>query len=133
MDSIGNRIRTVRKENGLTLVTFGERIGITNPSLSAIENGKTNPSTQTVMLICREFGVNETWLRTGEGEKYMHLSRRDAVAAYVGKILGGKVTPLESALIEFMAQTSAQEWEELASILKRLTDTIAGDEKEEQD
>lgn len=44
---------------------FGERIGIKRSSISLIESGKNNPSDQTIMLICREFGYNEEWLRDG--------------------------------------------------------------------
>jgi transcriptional regulator with XRE-family HTH domain len=47
---------------------FGSRIGIGKASISLLESGKNNPSVQTITLICREFGVNEQWLRTGEGE-----------------------------------------------------------------
>ena len=49
---------------------FGSRIGIGKASISLLESGKNNPSVQTITLICREFGVNEQWLRTGEGEMF---------------------------------------------------------------
>jgi transcriptional regulator with XRE-family HTH domain len=49
---------------------FGSRIGIGKASISLLESGKNNPSIQTIALICREFGVNEQWLRTGEGEMF---------------------------------------------------------------
>lgn len=70
---MNERIKIVRKNEGLTLEKFGERIGITASSCSTIENGKTNPSDQTIRSICREFNVSETWLRTGEGEMYNRL------------------------------------------------------------
>lgn len=58
MNNIGERIRHLRKDISLTLTEFGEHIGITAASLSAIETGKTNPSELTIRAICREFGVN---------------------------------------------------------------------------
>ena len=67
--SVGERIKQVRKEAGLTLRAFGAQIGISNGSVSQIEHGVINPSAQTIKSICREFRINETWLRTGEGEK----------------------------------------------------------------
>lgn len=67
---MNERIRQVRKENGLTLEKFGKRIGITAASCSTIESGKSNPSNRTVLAICREFGISETWLRTGSGDMY---------------------------------------------------------------
>lgn len=65
-----DRIREVREYFGLSMEKFGSRIGIGKASISLLESGKNNPSVQTITLICREFGVNEQWLRTGEGEMF---------------------------------------------------------------
>ena len=65
-----DRIREVREHFGLSMEKFGSRIGIGKSSISLLESGKNNPSVQTITLICREFGVNEQWLRTGEGEMF---------------------------------------------------------------
>ena len=65
-----DRIREVREHFGLSMEKFGSRIGIGKASISPLESGKNNPSVQTITLICREFGVNEQWLRTGEGEMF---------------------------------------------------------------
>ena len=119
------RIREIRKDNNLTQTEFGERIGVKGNTITGYENGTRIPSDAIILSICREFNVNEDWLRTGQGEKYLRLSRKEAVAAYVGKILGGKVTPLEETLIEFMSETSPQEWEELARIINRFTEKMA--------
>lgn len=124
MESIAERIRIVRKEAGLTLVSFGERIGITNQSLSAIENGKSNPSAQTILLICREFGVNEIWLRTGVGEPFAPKTRAETIAAYVGQVVAGKRTETETLLIELMAETSVDEWKTLSVFFKRLSEKM---------
>lgn len=65
-----DRIREVREHFGLSMEKFGSRIGICKASISLLESGKNNPSVQTITLICLEFGVNEQWLRTGEGEMF---------------------------------------------------------------
>lgn len=65
-----DRIREVREHFGLSMEKFGSRIGIGKASISLLESGKNNPSVQTITLICREFGVNEQWLRTGDGEMF---------------------------------------------------------------
>lgn len=122
---MNERIKTLRLELSLTQSEFGEKLGISQNYVWMIEKGDRVPSDRTVADICRVFGVNEDWLRTGQGEKYLRLSRKETVAAYVGKILGGKVTPLEETLIEFMAETSPQEWEELARIINRFTEKMA--------
>lgn len=121
---MNERIKTLRLDLSLTQSEFGEQLGISQNYVWMIEKGDRVPSDRTVADICRVFGVNEDWLRTGQGEKYLRLSRKETVAAYVGKILGGKVTPLEETLIEFMAETSPQEWEELARIINRFTEKM---------
>ena len=49
---------------------FGAVIGMGKSAVSRIENGVNGTTDQTIRSICREFGVNETWLRTGEGEMF---------------------------------------------------------------
>lgn len=77
--NIGERVKAVRKELGLTLDKFGEKLGITKSALSMLENGKNNPSDQTIILICREFNVNEEWLRNGTGEMFNTSSGNQAL------------------------------------------------------
>lgn len=64
------RIRELRKHLNMTMDEFGARIGLTKSSISLIESGRNGARSQTIFAICREFGVNEHWLRTGEGEMF---------------------------------------------------------------
>lgn len=66
-----SRIHAVRAQADLTMAEFAKRIGMTTSSISLFESGKATPSDRTVLSICREFGVNEHWLRTGEGEMFV--------------------------------------------------------------
>ena len=124
METIGTRIKEIRKGAGLTLEKFGAKIGITAASISTIENGKSNPSVQTVLMICREFNINEGWLRDGTGEQFMQLPREETIAEYVGMITGGHITDIEESTIKFMAETPVEEWETLARSLRRFAEKI---------
>ena len=66
----GERIKTLRKSLDLTQQKFGERIGIKGNTVAQYELGRSNPVDSVFSLICREFGVSEEWLRTGEGEMF---------------------------------------------------------------
>lgn len=68
---IGERIKELRKALKMTQAAFGERIGIRQNSVAVIEIGKNTPSDQTIFAICREFRVNEEWLRTGTGDMFV--------------------------------------------------------------
>lgn len=67
---IHERLKTLRKELGLTQQEFAERINLRRNSIAQIELGYRNPSGAVLALICKTFNVNETWLRTGEGEMF---------------------------------------------------------------
>lgn len=71
-ESIGDRIKKLRKEKGLTMLEFGESIGMSKASISGIEAGKNGPSEQTVRLICSMYSVDYFWLKTGEGDMYIN-------------------------------------------------------------
>lgn len=106
MDTIGGRIRQLRKDAlSLTMEKFGERIGITTASLSNIENGKTNPSDQTIRSICREFRVREEWLRTGEGSMYMQLTPDQERAVFLASVTAGESSPEVNAFIDALKAT----------------------------
>lgn len=65
---MGERIRELRKSLGLTQQEFAERLGIKRNAIANYEVGRNDPADMVVSLICREFNVNEEWLRTGEGK-----------------------------------------------------------------
>ena len=68
--TIGERIKILRKEKCLSMEDFGAIIGMGKSAVSRIENGVNGTTDQTIRSICREFGVSEQWLRTGEGEMF---------------------------------------------------------------
>ena len=84
--TIGERIKKVRKENDYTQQALADRIGIKQNSIALIESGKRNASDQVILAICREFNLNEEWLRTGDGEKSKPAATTalDALAAERG-------------------------------------------------
>ena len=65
------RVNIIRKEAKLTMEKFGERLGVTKSSISNIEAGRHTLTDQMIKAICREFNVNEEWLRDGIGEMYI--------------------------------------------------------------
>ncbi|MDE7156458.1 MAG: helix-turn-helix domain-containing protein [Lachnospiraceae bacterium] len=66
-----DRIKKIRKTLDLTQQEFADRIGIKRNSFANYETGRNTPIDAIIISICREFNVNENWLRTGEGEMYV--------------------------------------------------------------
>lgn len=71
----GERINILRKELGLTLEKFGERLGVTKAAVSRIENGVTNLTEQMAKSICRTFNVDYFWLTEGTGEMFEKIKK----------------------------------------------------------
>lgn len=69
--SIGERIKEIRKDKSYTQVEFGEVLGATRDIISNIELERVVPSDTMIQLICLKLGVNEEWLRTGKGDKFL--------------------------------------------------------------
>jgi len=67
---IKERLKKIRNSLHLTQQEFADRLGIKRNTVATYETGKSNPSDSAVVLICREFNVNEEWLRTGKGEMF---------------------------------------------------------------
>ena len=69
----GERIRSIRKELGLTLEKFGAKLGVGKTAISNIEKGNRNLTEQMALSICREYNVNYDYLMDGEGEMFDDL------------------------------------------------------------
>lgn len=65
MQTIGERIRLVRKTNALTQIQLSSILGVSRSYLTNIELNKKTPPTPLIKLFCYEFNVTEKWLHTG--------------------------------------------------------------------
>lgn len=72
-----NRVKELRKSLGLSQESFGEKLGVTKSSVSNMESGRFNVTDTIVKLICKEFNVNEYWLRDGEGPMFRPVKSVD--------------------------------------------------------
>lgn len=125
----GERIKEIRKANSLTLEKFGERIGMKKSSVSQLENGINSVTEQTLISICREFNVNERWLRIGEGEMFIRLSEDEETANIVQNLLGSSTGGFYNIVLEIaksykkLSPTSQKALDELAdTLLSNLAD-----------
>ncbi len=64
-----NRIKKIRREADLTQQEFADRLGVKRGTIANYELGRNIPIDAVISLICREFEINEEWLRTGKGTK----------------------------------------------------------------
>lgn len=123
---MNSRIKQVRLALNLSQDEFGRRLGVTRGAITNIEFNKTEPKQLFVELLCREFDVNETWLRTGEGEMFIKKSREEEIAAFVGNILKGE-PDFRRRLVSVLARLSVEEWILLEEMAKKLMEDQSND------
>lgn len=85
--TINDRIKDIRRSTGLSQTDFAERLGTTRGVITNLEGEKTTPNEPFIKLICREFNVDEHWLRTGEGEMLQELTRNQEIAEFFGVVM----------------------------------------------
>lgn len=117
------RIKTLRKALNLTQKEFGERIGVKPNTIGTYEIGRNEPIDAVVSLICREFDVNETWLRTGEGEMFIAKTPGDEISAFVGDILRGE-PDFRQRFIAVLSRMTMDEWKLLEHKVLELAEEI---------
>ena len=86
---MNERIKALRKRLGLTQQAFADRLKIARGNIGAYEVGKNAPSDAAISLICKEFNVNEIWLRTGEGgddNMFTKVNEEDRFSINLGKL-----------------------------------------------
>lgn len=122
-----DRLKKIRKDLDLTQQEFADRIGIKRNSLANYETGRNTPIDAIIISICREFNVNEQWLRTGEGEPFVQLDKEDLLMQWAGKVLGDDSDSFKKRFVKLLMTLSESEWKFLEDKAKELV----GYEKED--
>lgn len=114
---MNERISAIRKEAGLTQEEFGARVGgLSRNYIWMIEKGDRVPSDRTILDICREFNVSETWLRTGEGDMFQPKSRNEELMEFAVSVAEGDPGSIQAQLLAVMARLTDEQWEVLAQV-----------------
>ena len=82
-----DRIRTIRKNAGMTQQKFAERLGVSRNTVATYETSPRVPIDAVIVSICREFSVREEWLRTGQGDIYKEATPDLELSKWFGQIL----------------------------------------------
>lgn len=115
------RIRVIRMSSDAckTLDLFGKRLGVSASAISQIENGKVSLTSKMRTSICKEFGVNEEWLRTGEGEMMVPIDQEEEILGFVKDLLADE-PDFRRALVRVLARMTTDEWAMLTAKAREL-------------
>ena len=124
---MNNRIKELRKQLRLTQQQFAERIGSVQNTITGYETGRRVPSGQVIALICREFGVNEAWLRTGEGEMFAPVDPENQLMEWAGRVLADSSDSFRARFVRMMMGLTDKEW----AVLEEKARQLLSEEKDD--
>ena len=124
---MGERLKELRKKLGLTQEEFAKRLGIKRNAVTNYEVGRNDPADLIVSLICREFSVNESWLRFGEGEIFIEKTKDEQIQEMVDEIMVEKPEDFRRRFVRALAALDADGW----AALERFIDSISETTKKE--
>lgn len=117
---MNERLKKLRKTLDLTQQEFADRIGIKRNSLANYETGRNTPIDAILISICREWNVNEEWLRTGNGEMFIELTRDEQIENFVGDTLKSEEDSFKKKFISMLAALDESDWEVLQKMVELL-------------
>lgn len=120
--NIGERIEILRKDLSMSRRVFGERLGVSESVIVNIEYDRLRRPDQKetlYKLICKEFNVSEEWLRTGEGEMFVPLTKNQLITEFAADLVMEDNT-FKKRLFEALAKLNESEWE----VLEKLADSL---------
>lgn len=113
------RINEIVKKSGLTKTDFAKRLNVSQPFLSQLCAGSKSPSDRTIIDICREFGCNDVWLRTGEGEPFQQRTMEEDIMRWAARTVKGSDSFVKTMAWMF-SQMDAEDFENLETIYNKL-------------
>lgn len=115
-----DRFKELRKELNVTQQEFADKLKISRNFVAQIEMGSKVPSDRTIDDVCREFNVNEEWLRSGTGKMFQPENKNDEISKLFGNVLKSSDNDFKYRLINALAKLDDSGWDNL----EKLLDTI---------
>ena len=99
--TINERVKILRKELKLSQTEFAEKLSVSRDVINNIENNRAELKEHFIKFMCKEFDVNENWLRTGEGEMFK-IDRETEIAKLTKQLLKEEENKLYEQNIKFI-------------------------------
>lgn len=120
---MNERLKELRKTLGLTQQKFADKIGVKRNSLANYETGRNTPIEAIIFSICREFNVNEEWLRNGTGDMFLPLDRNTDITKLTNQLLNEEKDSFKNRFVSMLANLTVDEWAFLERKAKELCGT----------
>lgn len=118
------RIKSLRRDLKMTQQEFADRLHIKRGAVANYEVGRNVPADSVIALICKEFGVSEMWLRTGEGKPYPERGRLEELSYMAGRFLSSEPTEFQQRFAMMMYGLTDEEWKLLEQKARALLEEL---------
>lgn len=116
-----DRIEYVIKSSNIKKVDFAKRLNLSQAFVSQMCSGAAKPSDRTIQDICREFGCNEVWLRTGKGDPFKERTLEETIMRFAVQINKGS-DDFRKAYVAMLANLSDDGWKGLQEMYDKLSE-----------
>ena len=118
---MNERLKELRKALGFkNQQDFADALNIKRGTIANYEIGRNEPIDAVITLICSKFNVNEEWLRTGEGEMFLDVSREVEIAKLTKTLLLEESDSFKNRLVSALSRMTVDEWELLERKLREI-------------
>ena len=118
---MNKRIKEIRQNAGMTQREFADRIGVSRNTIAAYETDARVPIDAIIVSICREFNVNEDWLRAGLGNMYTEVNPDIQLSKALGSLLREEAGSFKKQLILSLLELNQKEWDTLEKLITSVT------------
>ena len=123
MSDISDRIQKIMDAKGINKSDLARIINVDRSYASRLTTGIREPSDRTISDICREFDVNEKWLRTGEGDMYIPKSRNRLLSEFFADVLDAKDGDPVREYCTMLASLEPEQLHQLAEISRAMMES----------
>lgn len=116
-----NQIKELRSNVGLNQTDFGARIGVKQSTIAGWETGQRIPPDSAIVSICREFHVDEHWLRTGEGEMFIQISRDQEIMDFVADTMQDDKDNFRRRFLLALSRLPEERWADIEDFARQIT------------
>lgn len=118
---MNSRIKEVRKAKGLSQAAFGAPFGANRDMINNVENGRAAVSDIMVASICRTYDVSERWLRTGEGEMFVQISRDQEIMDFVADTMQDDEDNFRRRFLLALSRLPEERWADIEAFAHQIT------------
>lgn len=119
---MNERIKELRKLLKVTQSEFSAKIGLSRNFIAQVEIGTKIPSDRTISDICREFNVNEEWIRNGTGEMFQPISKNDEISKLFGEVIKESDSDFKRRLVNALSRLDDEGWKNLEKLIDMISE-----------